>query len=80
MTVKFLYVYQKKSMLIISWAANQYIITISEGLCDTEDWRNDAENSALHHRNKLYLKIVLSNEVSLDELLLKHKQICNTLF
>ncbi len=21
--------------------------------CDTEDWSNDAENSALHHRNKL---------------------------
>jgi len=26
---------------------------ISEGSCDTEDWRNDAENSALHHRNKI---------------------------
>ncbi len=25
---------------------------ISEGSCDTEDWSNDAENSALHHRNK----------------------------
>ncbi len=29
---------------------------ISEGSCDTEDWNNDAENSALHHRNKLHLK------------------------
>ncbi len=29
---------------------------ISEGPCDTEDWSNDAENTALHHRNKLYLK------------------------
>ncbi len=29
---------------------------ISEG-CDTEDWSNDTENSALHHRNKLHLKI-----------------------
>ncbi len=28
---------------------------ISEGSCDTKDWSNDAENSALHHRNKLYL-------------------------
>ncbi len=29
---------------------------ISEGSCDTEDWSNDAENSALHHRNtaKIY--------------------------
>ncbi len=24
---------------------------------DTEDWSNDAENSALHHRNKLYFKV-----------------------
>ncbi len=29
------------------WAANQYIRMISEGSCDTEDWSNDAENSAL---------------------------------
>ncbi len=26
---------------------NQHIRVISEGSCDTEDWRNDAENSAL---------------------------------
>jgi len=30
---------------------------ISEGSCDSEDWRNDAENSALHHRNELHFKI-----------------------
>ncbi len=30
---------------------------ISEGSCDTEDWSNDAENSALLHRNKLYFKV-----------------------
>ncbi len=30
----------------VSWAANQHIRMISEGSCDTEDWRNDAENSA----------------------------------
>ncbi len=29
---------------------------ISEGSCDTEDWSNDAENSALHHRSKLHFK------------------------
>ncbi len=29
---------------------------ISEGSCDT-DWRNDAENSAAHHRNKSHIKI-----------------------
>jgi len=30
---------------------------LSEGSCDTENWSNDAENSALYHRNKLHLKI-----------------------
>jgi len=30
---------------------------ISEGSCDTEEWSNDAENSAFHHRNKLHFKI-----------------------
>jgi len=25
---------------------NQYIRQISDGSCDTEDWSNDAENSA----------------------------------
>ncbi len=30
---------------------------ISEGPCDTEDWSDDAENSALRHRNKLHYKI-----------------------
>ncbi len=28
----------------VSFAANQNIIMISEGSCDTEDWSNDAEN------------------------------------
>ncbi len=37
-----------------SWAANQFIRMISEGLCDTEDWSNDAENSALPY--ELYIK------------------------
>ncbi len=41
----------KWSLLIIrnvSWAANQHIRMIScEGSYDTEDWSNDAENSAL---------------------------------
>ncbi len=40
-----------------SASANQHIRIISEGSCDTEDWRNDAENSALHHRNKLHFQI-----------------------
>ncbi len=37
---------------------------ISEGSCDTEDWSNDAENSALHHRNKLYFKIYYNRKLS----------------
>jgi len=36
----------------VSWAANHHIRMISEGSCDTEDWSNNAENSALHHMNK----------------------------
>ncbi len=40
------------------FALNQYIRMISEGSCDTEDWSNDAENPALHHRNKLHFKIL----------------------
>ncbi len=35
---------------------------ISEESCDTEDWRNDAENSAFHHRNKLHFKIYLKRK------------------
>ncbi len=31
----------------------------SEGSCGTEHWSNDAENSALHHKNILYFKIYL---------------------
>jgi len=36
---------------------------ISEGSCDTEDWSNDAENSALHCRNKLYSKIYYNRKL-----------------
>ncbi len=34
---------------------NRHIKIISEWSCDTEDWSNDAENSALHHKNKLHI-------------------------
>ncbi len=40
----------------------QHIRMISKGSCDTEDWSNDAENSALHHRNKLHFKIYLNRK------------------
>uniref|UniRef100_A0A8C1X2N4 phosphatidate phosphatase n=1 Tax=Cyprinus carpio TaxID=7962 RepID=A0A8C1X2N4_CYPCA len=42
-----------------------YSNIISEGSCDTEDWSNDAENSALHHRNKLHFKIYSNRKQNL---------------
>ncbi len=41
----------------VSWTANQHIRMTSDGSCDTEDWSNDAENSALHHRNKSHFNV-----------------------
>ncbi len=38
----------------VSWAANQDIIMISEGSCDTEDWSIDAENTALITGKQLF--------------------------
>ncbi len=38
-------------------APNQHIIMISEGSCDTEDWSDDAENSALPSQKKITFKI-----------------------
>ncbi len=43
------YVTNKKIFIFL----NQHIIMISEGSCATEDWSNDAENSALL-QNKFY--------------------------
>ncbi len=37
------------------WAANQHIIMIPEGSCDTEDWRNDAVVFVLYET--MYLKL-----------------------
>ncbi len=42
----------------VSWAQNQYIRMISEGSCDTEDWSNDAENSALITRINYILQYI----------------------
>ncbi len=48
----------------VSWLTNQHIIMISVGSCDTEYWSNNAENSALHHRNKLlHFKIYSSRKL-----------------
>ncbi len=40
------YIQQWSERRHVSWAADQYIRVISEASCDTEDWSNDAENSA----------------------------------
>ncbi len=50
----------------VSSAANQHIRMISEGSCDTEDWSNDAENSA--HSNPLYLTIYSHKKCILSDL------------
>ncbi len=42
----------------VSWASNQYIIMISEGSWDTEDWSNDAEKSALIKKMYYILKYI----------------------
>jgi len=37
--------------------SDHHIRVISEGSCGTEDWSNDAVNSAFDHKNKLHFKI-----------------------
>ncbi len=39
-------------------ASNQHIRMMYEGSCDYEDWNNNAENSALHHRNTFNFKYI----------------------
>ncbi len=54
------------AIINVSLTANQHIIMISEGSCDTEDWSNDAENTALYHSNKLqFIQFILNcNNIS----------------
>ncbi len=66
------------SVLII--IANQHILMISEGSCDTEDWSNDAENSALHHRNKLHSKIYSNRKTVLLNCYKISQYYCFTVF
>ncbi len=51
---------------------NQYIRMISGGSCDTEDWSNDAENSALRHINKLYFKVNYNRKSILEIAIIFH--------
>ncbi len=48
---------------------------ISEKLCDTEDWSNDAENSALHYRNKLHFKIHSNRQHTCKKYIFLHSEI-----
>jgi len=45
---------------------------ISEGSCDTKYWCNNAENSALHNRNKFYFKIYSNRKQLLQIVILFH--------
>ncbi len=47
---------QLSSTTVSTLIMHQYTIMISERSCYTEDWSNDAENSALLHINKFYFK------------------------
>ncbi len=49
--------FQQIIIINVSWAANQHARMSSEGSCDTENWRNDAEN-LLHEHNILIWKIL----------------------
>ncbi len=39
----------EQQIVILEWFLKDHV---------SEDWSNGAENSALHHRNKLHLKIL----------------------
>ncbi len=53
---------------------------ISEGSFDTEDWSNDAENSALHHINKLHLKIYSDRKLLVEIVIIFHNISIFTVF
>ncbi len=51
---------------------------MNEGSCDTEDWSNDAENSALHYRNKLHFTIYYNWKVlGFNQLELQKAPLCS---
>ncbi len=57
-----LFIFKKKNSctsvcVCVLSRANQNIRMISEGSCNTEDWSNDAKNSALKSQEKLHFKI-----------------------
>ncbi len=44
----------------------------------TEDWSNDAENSALDHRNKLYFKLHSNRKLFQNEIIFQNITVSNT--
>ncbi len=55
---------QQNYEAVTAWASNQFIKMISEGSRDTEDWSNDAENTALPSNIKLHFWNILKIENS----------------
>ncbi len=55
--------FTKEIIINVSWAVYQTDFWRS---CDTEDWSNDAESSALDLRNKLHLKVYSNRKVILN--------------
>ncbi len=53
---KKIYIYFFKYEAVFNTDNKIYFLLISEGLCDSKDWSNDAQNSAFHHRNNLLKK------------------------
>jgi len=69
----FLFIYKilekKYSTTVFNIDNNKKCFTKSlyyKGSCDTEDWSNDAESSALHHWNKLHFKMLKWKTVILN--------------
>ncbi len=48
---------KKAAQLFLTLIINQNVRMISEGSCDTEDWSNDAENSAVSSEEEIIFKV-----------------------
>ncbi len=65
-TMTIFYILFKFNIIIIRNVFFEHQISILEWFLKdhvTQDWSNDAENSALHHKNKLYFKIDILNVI-----------------
>ncbi len=71
-TVHVFYVNYNKKYFLSSKSVYQDLI--SEGSCDTEDW-SIAENTALHHKNKLHFKIYSNRKWFFLIVIIRHNYI-----